>query len=73
MSFLEAIIAACNAYCAWVQHQQNTQIDEIEDEIDACASRGDAAAKLRMERLAKRIQRKRERALRSSDSNTPAK
>jgi hypothetical protein len=57
-TFLLAITAAAQAYSAWVRWQQQTEIDRIEDEIDKLASIGDAASKLRMERLSKRKQRK---------------
>ena len=57
---LAAITAACNAYASWVSWQRETQIDRIEDEIDTLAADGSAAAKLRIERLAQRVKRKRE-------------
>jgi hypothetical protein len=57
-SFLIALTAACTAYSACVRWQRETEIDRIEDEIDKLAAIGDAASKLRMERLAKRRQRK---------------
>ena len=57
-TFLLAITAAAQAYSAWVRWQQQTEIDRIEDEIDKLAGIGDAASKLRMERLSKRKQRK---------------
>lgn len=60
-AFLAAITAACNAYSSWVAWQRETETDRIEDEIDKLAAIGDAASKLRLERLAKRLTRKRER------------
>jgi hypothetical protein len=57
-ALLAAIIAACNAYAAAVKWQRETQIDRIEDEIDKLAAIGDAASKLRIERLAARKKRK---------------
>ena len=39
------------------------QVDEIEDEIDELARNGSASAKLRIERLGKRLKRERERTL----------
>lgn len=60
-ALLAAIAAACTAYSSWVAWQRETEIDRIEDEIDRLAAIGDAASKLRMERLAKRLARKRER------------
>jgi hypothetical protein len=57
-ALLAAVIAACNAYAAYVKWQKETEIDRIEDEIDKLASIGDAASKLRIERLAIRKKRK---------------
>lgn len=59
-ALLAAIAAACNAYAAWVAWQREAQLDTIEDEIDLLAADGTPAAKLRIERLAKRLQRKRQ-------------
>jgi len=56
--FLAAIIAACNAYSQYVLWLRETEIDRIEDEIDTLAAVGDAASKLRIERLAARKKRK---------------
>ena len=69
MSLLSALNAALNAWVAWVQWRQETEIDRIEDEIDALAANGSPASKLRLERLGQRLKRKRERALRSSDDH----
>ena len=60
-ALLDALAAAGNAYAAWVDWQRETEIDRIEDEMDALAADGSAAAKLRLERLAARLRRKRER------------
>lgn len=60
-ALLVAIAAACNAYASWVAWQRETEIDRIEDEIDRLAAIGDAASKLRIERLAQRKKRKLER------------
>ena len=49
--------------------KRDEKIDEIEDEIDRLASVGDAASKLRIEILARRKKRERERTLRPTDSN----
>lgn len=66
MNPLAAITAALEAYVAWVQWQRETEIDRIEDEIDRLAADGSPSAQLRLLRLGKRLQRKRERALRSA-------
>lgn len=60
-ALLVAVAAACNAYASWVAWQRETEIDRIEDEIDRLAAIGDAASKLRIERLAQRKKRKLER------------
>jgi hypothetical protein len=57
-AFIVAITAAATAYSRWVEWQRETEIDRIEDEIDKLAAIGDSASKLRIERLAKRKQRK---------------
>jgi hypothetical protein len=66
MNPLAAITAALEAYVAWVQWQRETEIDRIEDEIDRLAADGSPSAQLRLLRLGQRLQRKRERALRSA-------
>ena len=58
-AFLAALTAACNAYVEWVKWQRETSIDDIEDEIDHLAAVGDGSSKLRIERLAQRLKRKR--------------
>lgn len=57
---LAAIITACTAYSDWVRWQRETGLDSLEDEIDRLAAIGDAASLLRMERLGKRLKRKRQ-------------
>ena len=59
LASVAAITAACNAYTQWVAWQRETALDQIEDELDRLASIGDGASKLRIERLAQRLQRKR--------------
>ena len=58
-ALLTAITAACNAYAEWMLGQRETELDQIEDELDRLAAIGDGASKLRIERLAQRLQRKR--------------
>jgi CRISPR/Cas system-associated endoribonuclease Cas2 len=71
LNIISAIAGLCNAYVAWVQYTLETELDRIEDEIDSLARNGDAASKLRIERLAKRLKFKRERIgfIRSTDGN----
>ena len=54
---LTAVIEVCRAYCLYVQLKRETRIDEIEDEIDRVAARGDADGKLQTRRLLLRKQR----------------
>lgn len=54
---LTAVIEVCRAYCLYVQLKRETRIDEIEDEIDRVAARGDASSKLQTRRLLLRKQR----------------
>jgi len=59
-ALLAALTAALTAFTEWVRWQRETQIDRIEDEIDTLAAAGSPASKLRIERLAQRLKRKRE-------------
>jgi len=70
MNPLPALTAALLAYVEWVRWQRERELDLIEDEIDRLAAIGDAASKLRIERLAKRYKRK--LTVRSADSDPPA-
>ena len=58
-ALLLAIISACNAYSLSVSYARENEIDLLEDEIDKLAAIGDGASKLRLERLAQRLKRKR--------------
>ena len=58
-ALLTAFTAACNAYAQWVLRQHETELDQIEDELDRLAAIGDGSSKLRIERLAQRLKRKR--------------
>jgi hypothetical protein len=71
---LAAITAALTAYSSWVRWQLETETDEIEDEIDRLAADGSPAAKLRIQRLAQRLRKKRESigTLRPANSDSPA-
>lgn len=58
-ALLQALTSACNAYAQWVLRQRETELDQIEDELDRLAGIGDGSSKLRIERLAQRLKRKR--------------
>ena len=57
------------AYIAYVGLKQRTYVYELEDDIDDLAADGSPAAKLRIERLAKRLKFERERIARPSDGD----
>ena len=60
MKFFRLITAALEAYIAYAAWRQRTYVYDLEDNIDALASDGSPASKLRMERLAKRVERERD-------------
>ena len=55
------------AYVAMINWKRRRYVYELEDDIDELAADGSPAAKLRIERLAKRLKFERERITRSSD------
>ncbi len=69
-TFFQLLTAALQAYVEHIRWQRDRYIDGLEDRLDALAADGDPASKLRMERVAKRLKRERERTLRPSDSNS---
>ena len=60
MSFFRLLTAALEAYIAYAKWRQRTYVYDLEDNIDALASDGSPASKLRLERLAKRLERERD-------------
>jgi hypothetical protein len=65
---IRLLTAALRAFVAHLEWKQRNYIYELEDAIDELATDGSPAAKLRIERLAKRL--KRERTLRPADSDS---
>jgi len=59
VKFFRLITAALEAYIAYANWRQRTYVYDLEDTIDALAADGSPAAKLRLERIAKRIERER--------------
>ena len=59
MKFFRLLTAALEAYIAYATWRQRTFVYELEDEIDNLAADGSPAAKLRIERLSKRLKRER--------------
>ena len=66
---IKLITTVLQVYVANLKWKQRIYLYQIEDEIDNLAANGSPAAKLRIERLAKRLQFERERALRPTDSD----
>ena len=64
---IKLLTAALRAFVAHLEWKQRNYIYGLEDAIDELAADGSPAAKLRLERLAKRLER--ERALRPADSD----
>ena len=69
MNLLTTINLALRAYILWVQSEVERELDNLEDEIDTLAANGSPASKLRIERLASRLARKRECVIRSRDDS----
>ncbi len=58
------------AYVAMINWKRRRYVYELEDDIDDLAADGSPAAKLRIERLAKRLKFERERITRSPDRDS---
>ena len=67
--FIRLLTAALNAYIEHIRLKRDTRLDDLYDELDRLAADGSPASKLRIERIAQRIQRERERVIRSPDDN----
>ena len=67
--FFQLLTAALNAYIEHIRLQRDRRIDDLQDELDRLAADGSPASKLRIERIAKRIERERERLIRSADDH----
>ena len=67
---IKLLTAVAKAYIATLQWKQRRFIYELEDQIDSLAADGSPSAKLRIERLAKRLKFERERIARSSDGDS---
>lgn len=68
MNILTTLNLALKAYILWVQTSVERELDTLEDEIDRLSSTGTPIAKLRMEALSQRLERKRQRFARSGDA-----
>lgn len=66
---IKLILAALEAYILHIRWKQRTLVYDLEDKIDELATDGSPVAKLRIERLGRRLRAERERLARSSDSD----
>ena len=60
MKFFRLLTTALEVYIAYANWRQRTYVYDLEDEIDRLAADGSPAAKLRLERLAPRLERERD-------------
>jgi hypothetical protein len=60
---ISALTAALNAFVEYIRWKRDRRLDDLEDELDRLAADGSPSSKLRIERIAKRIKRERERTL----------
>jgi len=67
---IKLLAAAVRVYLLHLHWRHRTYVYELEDTIDNLAADGSPAAKLRIERLAKRLKFERERIARSSDGDS---
>jgi len=63
VKFFRLVTAALEAYIAYADWRKRTFIYELEDEIDRLAADGSPSAKLRLERLGRRLKTERERLI----------
>lgn len=54
---IRALVAALEAYVLYIKLKHRRYVYELEDEIDELSADGSPAAKLRIERIAKRLHR----------------
>lgn len=66
---IKLITSAIQAYLLHVRWKQRTYLYDLEDKIDELAADGSPIAKLRIERLGRRLRFERERIAGSSDGN----
>jgi len=68
-AFIRLLTAALNAYIEHIRLKRDTRLDDLYDELDRLAADGSPASKLRIERIAQRIKRERERLIRSPNDH----
>ena len=67
--FFKLLTAALQAYVEHVRLRRDRHLDALEDRLDGLAAIGDAHSKLLIERVNKRIERERQRTIRSPDDH----
>ena len=60
---IAALTAALNAFVEYIRWKRDRRIDDLEDELDRLAADGSPSSKLRIERIARRIEREQKRTL----------
>ena len=63
MTFLKILTESLRSYSAYTRYKHRKHIYDLEDEVDRLAADGSPAAKLRLERLSRRLQLERKRTL----------
>ena len=61
MNFFRLLKAALSSYSTYTNYKHRKHIYDLEDEVDRLAADGSPAAKLRLERLSRRLQLERKR------------
>ena len=61
MTFLKILKAALSSYSIYTNYKHRKHIYDLEDEVDRLAADGSPTAKLRLERLSRRLQLERKR------------
>jgi len=63
VTFLKILKAALSSYAAYTKYKHRKHIYDLEDEVDRLAADGSPAAKLRLERLSRRLILERKQSL----------
>ena len=60
---IAALTAALNAFVEYIRWKRDRRLDDLEDELDRLAADGSPSSKLRIERIARRIEREQKRTI----------
>jgi len=63
VTLFKIIKAALSSYAAYTKYKHRRHIHDLEDEVDRLAADGSPAAKLRLERLSRRLSFERKQSL----------